>query len=80
MDIEFGFFNPELTVEFGKFLCVSVLFLEAVYLLLAFVQTRQIKLMNASFITPHAWFFRILGRINLIGAILTFLISLSVLL
>lgn len=80
MGAEFDFPNPELTVDFGRFLCIAILFLEAVYLLLAFVQTRQIKLMNASFITPHAWFFSVLGKINLIGAILIFLISLSVLL
>ncbi len=65
---------------FEVFLHYAVLFVQAVYVMFAFMQTRQVKLMNASFKTPQAGFFKLLSQIHLFVSIGIFIISLVLLL
>jgi len=58
----------------------AILFAQLVYVLIAFIQTRQVKLMNTSFKTPQAPFFSFLAKIHLLAAVIVFFVSLFVLL
>ncbi len=66
--------------SFEVFLHYAVLFVQAVYVMFAFMKTRQVKLMNASFKTPQAGFFRNVAQAHLLVAIGIFIVSLMLLL
>ncbi len=61
-----------LTQSYMYFIQMLVLILQTIYVLFAFMLTRQIKLMNRNFQTPLAPLFSLLALIH-------FLVSLSVL-
>ncbi len=58
----------------------ALLFAEAVYVAFAFIQTRQIKLMNVAFQSPPAKLFSSLTKIHLLLAISAFFVSIAILL
>ncbi|HXK52485.1 hypothetical protein H6802_01070 [Candidatus Nomurabacteria bacterium] len=71
-----SFFTPE---GFVNLLQMLVLFLEFVYLLIAFLITRQISLMNKSFKTEAALLFTIAGYINFLGTAALLILSVATL-
>ncbi len=66
--------------DFEILLKGALLFAEAVYVAFAFIQTRQVKLMNVAFQSPHAKLFNSLTKVHLILAIGAFLLSIAILL
>lgn len=62
---------PLLTAgEFVKFLRYGILIIMGLYVVYAFIMLRQIDLMNRSFHTPLAGFFKLLGYIHFLLALL----------
>ncbi len=72
--------NFDIFKSFEIILHYAILFLQAVYIMIAFIQTRQVKLMNSSFKTPQAGVFRIVAQLHLLAAIGIFFVSLMLLL
>ena len=66
--------------SFELFLHYAILFVQVVYMAFAFIQLRQVHLMNSSLQTPLAPIFRMAARIHLFVAIGLFIVSLLVLL
>lgn len=54
-----------------------VLIIQAIYVLFAFMLTRQVKIMNANFKTSLAKTFAFFAKIHLAAAIIVFLFSLA---
>jgi hypothetical protein len=69
-------FTPE---GFSKLIQILVVLAELVYLLFAFILTREVKLMNTSFKTSAAGLFTLIGYIHLLATILLVIMSLSLL-
>ena len=55
-------FTPQGFVGFIQFM---VLIMMLIYVFIAFVLTRQVKLMNKSFHTPYSWFFTTFALIHM---------------
>jgi hypothetical protein len=72
--------NTTLFIGFETILRYLILFAESVYVLFAFIQSRQVKLMNSSFKTPQAGLFVLLAQIHLWATIIVFFFSLKSLL
>lgn len=69
-------FSPE---GFSGLITTLTIILEFAYVIFSFIQLRQVKLMNSSFKTTAAGFFRTLAGINFIASIILVVISLIVL-
>jgi hypothetical protein len=52
-----------------------LLLIEVVYIIFAFIVTRQIKMMNRSFRTPLAPVFKLLGRLHFIAALIVLVLT-----
>jgi hypothetical protein len=59
----------------NNFYIYLLLVIEGVYILFAFIVTRQIKLMNRSFHTPLASIFTLLGRLHLLAAVIVLILT-----
>ena len=55
---------------------ILIILLEAVYLIYAFIITRQVKLMNGSFITKMGPLYSLLALLHFLGALALIIISL----
>jgi hypothetical protein len=60
---------------FSSFMQILFLVLEMVYVLFAFMLTRQIRVMNHNFDSPAAPIFTMMARINLIGSLVVVFLS-----
>lgn len=70
----------DLTQGFILIIKILVLVLEVLYVVFAFILTRQIKLMNSSFTTEAAAFFKTFGFLHFVAAIILVAISAAALL
>lgn len=62
-------------LTFNNILYVLLMLLEFLYLIFAFLIMRQVKLLNASFNTPHEGMFRLVSRVHFLIALGVFALS-----
>lgn len=75
MNISTFTFPLDILNDYNYLLGFSILTLEFLYIIFAFLITRQIKLLNSSFNTPYEASFRLTANMHFIFSILVFVIS-----
>lgn len=68
-------FSLDILNDYNYLLGFSLLTLEFLYIIFAFLITRQIKLLNNSFNTPYESSFRFIANMHFIFSILVFIVS-----
>lgn len=71
--------NPIITLDFVYLISFSTLVLEFLYIVFAFLITRQIKLLNNSFNTPYEKSFRFIANMHLLFSVIVFIVSILLL-
>lgn len=69
-------FTPQ---GFEEVLLIGVLFLELMYVIFAFLMTRQIRIRNKSFCTPYEGLFSILGWLHFFATLVLLWITIRAL-